>query len=498
MASWLDQAIAMTGGKTGKSKKDLAAPSKSTQHKGGKAANFYRSPRATTARRPAGGGGVTNFFNDTAAAEAAAKAQAEAERKAAAEAQAAREREFLHRQAQAKAIEDARAGGDNPGAIRLPLGADLGGLGFPFNQEQTNLPKPSEQQQKEQEQADYAALNDAIRRGRKGFFEGEKSFKPLSWEDYKKLSTRSRAAVDFNSALQDAFTKDRAAGKKRGGEDGTWQLGEGVSDKNKKSYRTMYERVFGEDMGDENKAIYAPNTVALLNRMGVRGNAGSIDEYLRGDAFIGRKELNDKLRGEGFRDSQRKTVAERTKTTQWFDAFGTPHNTTVTEPAPPSQEEMAQKRQVWINGLAERMEKLNASLEKDKALLDGLSVRASITSSDQKGISAWVDATTQAALDNPESKADNALLAAQKDRELATQFNALRARIEGSTAHTDKQKQQAMSDPKMLRDFFKLEGISGNSDKLVARWQEMRKNRDESRKNNESNAVADALAGKEG
>lgn len=102
---------------------------------------------------------------------------------------------------------------------------------------------------------------------------GEATTRELTTEEYNALNARQRAAVDANTALFNAVTADKqnAAGKKP---DDT--------------YNQTVSELFGEGGLSD---TYAPQTVALLQQMGIKNTFGDLDSYLNLSAMVTEEDL---------------------------------------------------------------------------------------------------------------------------------------------------------------------------------------------------------------
>ena len=114
---------------------------------------------------------------------------------------------------------------------------------------------------------------------------GAQEKRRLSWDEYEKLGDSERAAVDFNGLLEQALQKDRDLLDLDLDKSGTVTMKEAAPKvRDAGGYRAAYERVYGSGP-DENDA-YAPNTLSLLNSMGLRDSGADISEYLAGSGFV--------------------------------------------------------------------------------------------------------------------------------------------------------------------------------------------------------------------
>lgn len=119
------------------------------------------------------------------------------------------------------------------------------------------------------------------------------SFREMTWDEYNLLDADTRAAVDFNGLLRDAVDKDRKIQTSMNdrNKDGRISMSE-VSDSRYKRYSDAAKNVFGQRDED---LTYAPNTVALLNSMGVKDLDGQIGEYLNDRGFIQDEDIRQGL-----------------------------------------------------------------------------------------------------------------------------------------------------------------------------------------------------------
>lgn len=89
----------------------------------------------------------------------------------------------------------------------------------------------------------------------------------LTAKEYRALSPRQRAAVDFNSLLSTAVRKDLKRQERY----------DDVSDQQKATYDKAVENMFGKDGGSE---IYAPETLAVLRQLKLDDPTDKLDDYL--------------------------------------------------------------------------------------------------------------------------------------------------------------------------------------------------------------------------
>ena len=123
----------------------------------------------------------------------------------------------------------------------------------------------------------------------------------MTWEEYNALDADGRAAVDANTMLSDAIAKDQALIQTLDVDKNgyvSWSEGSGNYGKGGvESYRANYDRVFNRELPDDRttvsrmgrpdqREIYAPNTLAVLNTLGINDRYGEIEDYLGGHAYI--------------------------------------------------------------------------------------------------------------------------------------------------------------------------------------------------------------------
>lgn len=99
----------------------------------------------------------------------------------------------------------------------------------------------------------------------------------LNWEDYEKMSTEQKAAVDYNTVLLDRTQED---------------LEERVKLKGAKlqKYTSRVDKLFGKGGGSD---VVALNTVDLLEELDMDLVGQDIDEYLSGERAIDDEEIMD-------------------------------------------------------------------------------------------------------------------------------------------------------------------------------------------------------------
>jgi len=98
--------------------------------------------------------------------------------------------------------------------------------------------------------------------------------KELSWEQYDALSPQQRAAVDANTAISGAVKADVAKG-------------ETTSDA---EYDGRIKKLFGSGPG-AGGSVVAPETVSVLEQLGIKSKYGDLDNYLNGQALATEADL---------------------------------------------------------------------------------------------------------------------------------------------------------------------------------------------------------------
>lgn len=118
----------------------------------------------------------------------------------------------------------------------------------------------------------------------------KKEVEPMTWEEFDALTPRQRMAVEFNTLLTDAVRRDLQ----------NQDVYEGLSEKETSAYDKAEEMLFGEDRGSD---MYAPETVALLKKLGQGSNQikglefkdslADLDDYLGLKVAITEKDLKN-------------------------------------------------------------------------------------------------------------------------------------------------------------------------------------------------------------
>lgn len=107
-----------------------------------------------------------------------------------------------------------------------------------------------------------------------GINAGQVNTRKLSWDEYNALNPRQRAAVDANTALYEAVAADRAAATN------------GM--KGDAAYQKRVTDLFGANGGSD---TYAPNTVALLEKLGLGNKLGDLDRVLDLNSLVNENDL---------------------------------------------------------------------------------------------------------------------------------------------------------------------------------------------------------------
>lgn len=95
----------------------------------------------------------------------------------------------------------------------------------------------------------------------------KEQLKQLTPEQYQHLSTRQRAAVDFNTMLATAVRKDLNRQDRYAK----------VGDQQKATYDESVKNMFGKDQGSD---LYAPETMAVLRQLKIEDPTDGLDDYL--------------------------------------------------------------------------------------------------------------------------------------------------------------------------------------------------------------------------
>jgi hypothetical protein len=107
---------------------------------------------------------------------------------------------------------------------------------------------------------------------------GPKRVVELTWDEYNALSPERQAAIDINTAFVNAARNDAAAREATPQRTGD------------AAYTETVKRLFGEDGGSD---LYAPETVALLNKLELSDTqTGDLDNYLNFSSLIGRQQFD--------------------------------------------------------------------------------------------------------------------------------------------------------------------------------------------------------------
>lgn len=100
----------------------------------------------------------------------------------------------------------------------------------------------------------------------RGLSTGYFSTRKLSQAEYDGLSVQQRAAVDANTALNEAVQQDKAE-----------------TGKADDAYNARVEKMFGKDGGSD---TYAPHTLALVEKLGLGNKLHDLDQYLNLSAGV--------------------------------------------------------------------------------------------------------------------------------------------------------------------------------------------------------------------
>lgn len=202
------------------------------------------------------------------------------------------------------------------------------------------------------------ALEKALIKSRRSTgFNGK--FKQMSWDEYNSLGRREKAAINFNTVMQQAFEGDNAFAEKHGGADHRVTLDEVAAGK-RDAYRTSYEKLFGEGKSDK-EIIYAPKTVGVIGRVaGMEDATAGLDEYMSGGGFITDKDRRQGLfrRGEG---------------------------------SGPGGEYTDPRRQ-WLSNIVDYQVNLDKALKKGRVILNGAKAKVGIAGASVDQIAGLVDA----------------------------------------------------------------------------------------------------------
>ena len=117
------------------------------------------------------------------------------------------------------------------------------------------------------------------------------TFKEMDVETYEGLDAKTRGAVDANTLLQQAISKDRGlVDELDANKDGYVSVKEADTAGGTANYRGNYESVFGKGAPDE-RLNFAPNTVAALGAMGVAEKGGKVEDYLSGRNLVTEQDM---------------------------------------------------------------------------------------------------------------------------------------------------------------------------------------------------------------
>lgn len=199
---------------------------------------------------------------------------------------------------------------------------------------------------------------------------GEVEFYEMTWEEYDKLDSRSKGAVDANTLLMNAQRSDKnLLGSLDADDDGRLTLREGSKDfGNDRAYDDAYSRVFENRSRDELDLLnltYAPNTLAALNMLNIREPQSTLEQYLGDDMFISDGELKA-----GY---HRADPVEKDPKLVDPDVLDTGRDTERSLTTP------GLTRNEWITGISGNMTILSEALEQGAGILDGFNTPVSVT-----------------------------------------------------------------------------------------------------------------------
>lgn len=145
--------------------------------------------------------------------------------------------------------------------------------------------------EEERRKVQREALTAALKERRKGREQDTGEGRELTIKEYKALDKDSRAAVDFNTLLASAVSKDLALDKNK---DGVVTMAEaGNATEDRKGYGKRYDEVFGAAEEGETRS-FAPHVVGLLSKLGVQDNVADADFYTQGNGFVDDSDLKAK------------------------------------------------------------------------------------------------------------------------------------------------------------------------------------------------------------
>jgi hypothetical protein len=172
----------------------------------------------------------------------------------------------------------------------------------------------------------------------------KEQLKQLTPEQYQHLSTRQRAAVDFNTMLATAVRKDLNRQDRYAK----------VGDQQKATYDESVKNMFGSDRGSD---LYAPETMAVLRQLKIDDPTDDLDDYLGMKVAITEDDL--------------KNVTEKQPVPNYVIDGRVP-------------EESRGKLSV-VEGLVDKTQQMESSLAKGKAMLQSFQATAAAERADDLG-----------------------------------------------------------------------------------------------------------------
>ena len=170
-----------------------------------------------------------------------------------------------------------------------------------------------------------------------GAQENPEGTEEMSWEEFKQLGPRQRALVDLNSLLADASAADLALGDAS------------VPKEARETYDTLAKEL-GFD-GNRGSERYAPNTLALIEQLGLNTGTRDLDEFLDLSVGATRDEL-ETIRG-GDKKWTRRLLSEDGPTPDKYSRL------------------RASEQRRWAEEAGDKIqEAMTASLEKGNAILN--------------------------------------------------------------------------------------------------------------------------------
>lgn len=172
----------------------------------------------------------------------------------------------------------------------------------------------------------------------------KEQLKQLTPEQYQHLSTRQRAAVDFNTMLATAVRKDLNRQDRY----------KSVGDQQRATYDESVKNMFGKEHGSD---LYAPETMAVLRQLKIEDPTDDLDDYLGMKVAITEDDL--------------KNVTEKQPVPNYVIDGRVP-------------EESRGKLSV-VEGLVDKTQQMESSLAKGKAMLQSFQATAAAERADDLG-----------------------------------------------------------------------------------------------------------------